>query len=89
MPEAKTSRPHATGYVSGNMSMRPYGLDHYSITIDPKASERSEFRVKIDENFGPQITDHREHNLHFSRRAATELRDALTAALEWEDESDA
>jgi len=85
MPETRTSRPHATGYISGDMAMSPYGMGRYSIAVDPRARDRDQFRLKIDERFGPQITDHRDYLMLFSRRAIIELRDALTAAIDWED----
>lgn len=87
MAESNTVRPHATGIIHGDVGDHPYGLGRFEIRIDPQARwGNGEFRFQVDERFGPQITDHRDHRLHFSRRGAQELRDALTLALEWGQE---
>lgn len=89
MPEARTVRPPKTGLIRGDMGDHPYGLGAYEIAINPRANrENSEFRFKVDDRFGPQLTDHRDHSLHFSRHAAEELRDALTLALEWRQDDE-
>lgn len=92
MPEAQTRRPSATGRVSGNLGHvvypQYYGLGHYSITIDPGRNDGKEFHLAVDENYGPQITDHRDHSLRFDREQAIELRDALTAAIDWEPDDE-
>jgi hypothetical protein len=85
--ESRTVRPRATGSVRGVWAER-FGNQRVNITADPgRATSDAEYRVAFERRWGPQLTDTRSLNFLLSRRGAETLRDALTAALEWEAES--
>jgi hypothetical protein len=85
--ESRTVKPRATGSIRGSWRER-YGDQRVDITVDPgRATSDAEVRVSFDRKWGPQLANTRTLNFLLSRRGAEILRDALTAALEWEDES--
>jgi len=82
--KSTTVRPRATGSVRGLWRER-YGDQRVDISVDPgRATSDAELRVSFERRWGPQLGDIRTMNFLLSRRGAEVLRDALTAALEWE-----
>lgn len=86
--ESGTVRPRPTGSVRGRWRER-YGDQRVDVSVDPGRNRAdTEFRVKFERRWGPQLGDVRSLDFALSREGAETLRDALTAALEWKaDES--
>lgn len=82
--EAKTVRPPATGSARATWRER-YGDQRLTVDVDPNRNRAdTEFRVDLERRWGPQIGDTRTQDFRMSRAGAIALRDALTAAIEWE-----
>lgn len=85
--ESRTVNPRPTGSVRGSWRER-YGDQRVNIQVDPGRHDvYTEFRVLLERRWGPQLGDVRNQDFWLSRAGAETLRDALTAALEWEADS--
>lgn len=81
--ESRTVRPNATGSIRAAWREQ-YGAQRVNIAVDPGRRAGQEFRVAMERRWGGQLTDVSDEAFWLSREGAAALRDALTAALEWE-----
>ena len=84
--EARTVQARPTGWVRAKWQEQ-YGEQRAEVVVDPARQARdAEFRVNLERRWGPQLGDNRNEGFRLNRDGAEALRDALTAALEWEAE---
>lgn len=82
--QSRTVQPRPTGSIRGTWRER-FGQQYANVTVDPaRANDEMDFRVILERRWGSQIGDTRTQDFGLSRAGAETLRDALTAALEWQ-----